>query len=133
MNIGTPPLQDSLSGNKSIKISTPWGSFFSQLISEMNNLFTNLGHFFPGIGNDTSQRIQSDFKKSIVYNDDNERLELNNNGEFEGIQTISILTTLEIVDAVQEPGNIGRIFVNSDDNSLQFSLDGTTIRTIAST
>jgi len=130
MNIGTPPIHDNLINvenfqedvRKTLKIEEEhawndkniatlgvgheWENFFSTLANEINTVLAD-----------------------VTYNTDLDRIEIND----DAIEVVQILTTAEIAQAITNPSNIGRIFVNSDDNSLQFSLDGTTIRTIAST
>lgn len=130
MNIGTPPLHDNVininnlhdDAKKTLKIdgnhgwnaandatlgvSHEWESFFSTMATEINKVFAD-----------------------VTYNDELNRIEINN----DAIAIVQSLTTSEIAQAITNPANIARIFVNTDDNSLQFSLDGITVRTVVST
>ena len=133
MNIGTAPIHDDLVDNEPSLIGSTWETFFSQLATQINTTFTNLGYFLPVISQSTADNTGSSSTQSIAYNGDNARAEINNSGEFEGISTVLVKTTSEIQNLISKNGNLGRIYINSDNNSLQFSVDGSTIRTIAST
>lgn len=132
MKFNTPPYQDNIV-DKNSKIHYKWSNFLSILTNNLNSNLGDLGYIFPSIDQSTADSISDQYSKSIVYNKDNTRMELNNNGKYEAISTVAINTTEEIQKVAISPENIGRIFVNSDTNELQFSLDGETIRTISST
>lgn len=134
MNLGIPPKDDNVINETQSTLSVVWENFFSQLTTQLTTTFTNLSYFLPSVSQAALSKIAPNFKKSITYNNDNQRVEINNTGTFEGVQTISVASGADILTAITQPGNIGKIYVNSDTNSLQYSLDGlpANIRTIAS-
>lgn len=131
MKFNTPPFGNSISTDRGI-LHSSWQSFISILTNNFNQYLSDLGYIFPSINNSTATGIANNYKQSIVYNSDNQRMELNNSGTYQAIATVSSGTTSDIGQLAIQPQNIGRIFVNTDNNSLQFSLDGLTIRTIGS-
>ncbi len=132
MNIGTPPTDDHVLSGKESKMASIWSAFFDQLSSQLTSTFTNLGYFVSGTSASKMDEISGDYKKSIVYNDSLSRMEINNAGTFEPIQTYTLKTTAEINQLAQDSANIGKIYINSDTHELQFH-NGNEIRTIAST
>lgn len=133
MNIGLPPTNDNVLNETESKMASMWAQFFNQLITQLNTVFTNFGFFIPNITSAQKNTIASQYSRSITYDNDLSRMEINNTGSFEPIQTYSTKTTVEIQSLIQDQANIGKIYVNSETNSLQYSVDGSTIRTIVST
>lgn len=118
-----------------------WANYHSLLNDQLNTNFSDSGYLFPGQPSSTISTNLSKFGQSIVYNDSLNRMELNNGNRqnpasraptSEPIQTYGGFSTAQISSEAIKPENIGRIFVNSDTNELQFSVDGTTVRTITS-
>jgi len=132
MKFNTPPFAENITNIKG-KFHNSWQNFFSIMTNQLNQNLSDLGYTYPAISETTAQTRASQAKQQIVYNSDNSRMELNNVGQYSAIAVVATNTSAEIADLAIKPENLGRLFSNSDDNSLQFSLDGSTIRTIAST
>lgn len=150
MNINKPPVSDPISTpnpqdlSASHTINQQWQDYFSVENNELSMNFSNNGYLIPSISEKqlTNPKQVDNYGQSIVYNNDKNRLEINEGNRqkpaartpnYAPIQTYQPLSTSEIQTEAIKEGNLGKIFVNSDTNELQFSLNGTTIRTITST
>lgn len=147
MRFNTPPYENNISkvskdniGQKNNLLTEEWENYFSVQNNLLNENLSDNGYIFPAINETKKGQISKDYKQSIVYNSDKTRMEINNgnredqqdNGDYEPIQTYGAKTTSQIAQEAIKPKNLGKIFVNSDTNELQFSIDGVTVRTISS-
>lgn len=159
MRVNTPPFNDPILGAggttdtpawlpqpdgsaPTAKISESWSNYLALLNNQINHTLSDSGYLVPGLPTVSLQKIVNNFGQSIVYNTSLNRMEINNGNRknpdqrapsYEPIQTFGSNTTAQINAEAIKTENLGKIFVNSDTNTLQFSLDGTTIRTITST
>lgn len=160
MNFNKPPLNDSvvdiqippkvrqsadLPPDKVGLVESPmahvWATYHSIFNDQLNQNLSDNGYIFPGVSTTTLTANVNKFGQSIVYNQSLNRMELNNGNRknptvappsYEPIQTYGSKTTTQIATEAVQQQNLGRIYVNSDTNELQFSVDGATIRTITS-
>ncbi len=146
MRINPPPFESALTepsinviGESEDKLAIAWQQFMTILNNQLNINFSDNGYVFPAVIQTTLDKIKQDYKQSIVYNSDKNRFELNNGNRsndddtnYEPIQTYGPLNTANIATEAIKDKNLGRIFVNSDTNELQFSINGSTVRTIMS-
>lgn len=149
VNIATPPnmgqspalLTDDV-GETESPMAHAWASYNALLNDQLSANLSDNGYIFPSGSTTTITKNLNQFGQSIVYNQSLNRMELNNGNRqnpqnraptSEPIQTYGALSTGEIATEAVKPGNLGKIYVNSDTNELQFSTNGTTIRTIVST
>ena len=118
-----------------------WANFHSILTNNLNKNLSDNGYIFPSVSQTSLNSNVNKFGQSIVYNHSLNRMELNNGNRktptnrpptSEPIQTYGALSTANIATEAVKPENLGRIYVNSSTNELQFSINGTTIRTITS-
>lgn len=119
-----------------------WANYHAVLNNELSSNLGENGYIFPAVNTATLNNNLPKFGQSMVYNQDLNRMELNNGNRSnpgsraptsEAIQTYGGLSGTQIATEAVKPENNGRIFVNTDTNELQFSIDGATIRTITST
>lgn len=132
MNIGTPPNDDKVLNETQSHMSYLWSEFFNQISSQITYNLGNLAYRISGTSSTKLQDIGANYTASIAYNQTDSRMEVNNEGTFEAIQTITLATTAEIQVLIQNPSNIGRLYINSETNHLQYSVDGINLRTIES-
>lgn len=159
MNFNKPPFEDhvvtievppKLQPNGTIPgvplaatpMSDPWRNYHALLNDQLSANLSNGGYIFPAVSSATLTTTVDRFGQSMVYNQDLNRLEINNGNRAspssraptsEPIQTYGALSSSQIATEAVKPENLGRIFVNSSTNELQFSIDGATVRTITST
>ena len=123
-------------------MSETWENYHALLNNNLNTNLSDFGYIFPSVDTSTLDTNTSKFGQSMVYNESLGRMELNNGSRttpdtnppnYAPIQTYGAASTSEINAEAVKDKNLGRIFVNSDTNELQFSVDGATVRTITST
>lgn len=137
MNIGIAPTQYNLldiakllSGAHS-KITYQWSGYFNNLSTELISNLSDNGYIFPSQNTEKLTVLAPTFKKSIVFNSDEVKMQLNNAGIYENIATESSLTTTAILGRIAS--DVGKIFHDTTEDRLVVSFDGVSLREITTT
>lgn len=134
-------IQNIKMGETESPMAHAWANYHALLNDQLSQNLSDAGYIFPSTSQADLNTNIPKFGQSIVYNDSLNRMELNNGNRTtpanrtptsEPLQTYGAMTTSHIATEAVKPENLGRIYVNSDTNELQFSIDGATVRTITS-
>lgn len=122
MNIGVPPLQYKLLDD-SHKISYTWAGYLNNLSTELISSFSDLGYVFPAQDSEKLSLLASSKKQSIIFNSGTKLMNVNNDGIYEPIATISSMPLVDIYETLSAK-YIGKIFHDSTNQQLVVSFDG---------
>jgi len=118
------PVQIEPFNHETQSFSSEWYAYYNGVSSQLRDNFGNIAYIFPDQPTSTLQQPQVASKtQSITYNSTTETMQVNNNGEFQEIATNVRKTTAEL-NALTVEQKTGRVFFNTDTNTLVTSLDG---------
>jgi len=132
MTFPVAPIQvPAAQGSKDI-LPYQWINYHNQLSTQLRTKLNDQGYQFPGVSQTNLNNIEQDKSQSIVYNQDTTRMNVNNNSEYEEIATRpkKTLTQIQAQLAQEGIGMQGRIFVDTTNNTMITTLDGSTLVTL---
>jgi len=113
--------------------ASEWYAYYNTLSSQLRDNFGNTAYVFPNQPETNLQQSPvTNVTQSITYNSTTGRMNVNNSNEYEELATITRKSTAELVP-LTTPATIGRIFYDTDTNTLKVNLDGASLVSIDTT